>query len=115
MRVPYMAPTNLGGMRRYGGKPHPGVWNDNGSGQGRFTFHYRGKTYRIARLVCEAFHGPAPEGAVCMHLDENAANNKAENLAWGTQKENMNAPKLTKQRWSRVFSRLADRGIENVA
>ncbi len=27
-----------------------------------------------------------------MHLDENAANNGADNLAWGTQKENLNAP-----------------------
>jgi hypothetical protein len=29
---------------------------------------------------------------VCMHLDENSRNNKPENLAWGTQKENLNAP-----------------------
>jgi hypothetical protein len=27
-----------------------------------------------------------------MHLDENAANNRADNLAWGTQRENLNAP-----------------------
>ena len=27
-----------------------------------------------------------------MHLDENAANNRASNLRWGTQKENLNAP-----------------------
>jgi hypothetical protein len=27
-----------------------------------------------------------------MHLDENAANNRADNLRWGTQKENLNAP-----------------------
>ncbi|WP_425478956.1 hypothetical protein [Lysobacter antibioticus] len=27
-----------------------------------------------------------------MHLDENARNNRAENLARGTQKENLNAP-----------------------
>ena len=27
-----------------------------------------------------------------MHLDENARNNKPENLRWGTQKENLNAP-----------------------
>ncbi len=26
------------------------------------------------------------------HLDENAANNRANNLKWGTQKENLNAP-----------------------
>jgi hypothetical protein len=27
-----------------------------------------------------------------MHLDENSKNNRPENLAWGTQKENLNAP-----------------------
>ena len=27
-----------------------------------------------------------------MHLDENAVNNRASNLRWGTQKENLNAP-----------------------
>jgi hypothetical protein len=26
-----------------------------------------------------------------MHIDENAANNRAENICWGTQKENLNA------------------------
>ena len=44
-------------------------------------------------MVCEAFNGPPPfEGAVCMHLDENSTNNRSDNLAWGTQKENLNAP-----------------------
>jgi HNH endonuclease len=30
-----------------------------------------------------------------MHLDENAANNRASNLQWGTQKENLNADGFT--------------------
>lgn len=48
---------------------------------------------KVHRLVCEAFHGPPPfDRAVVIHLDENALNNKAENLKWGTQKENLNAP-----------------------
>jgi hypothetical protein len=29
-----------------------------------------------------------------MHLDENSRNNRPENLAWGTQKENLNAPQF---------------------
>jgi hypothetical protein len=50
---------------------------------------------KIHRLICEAFHGPPPfEGAVVLHLDENALNNKADNLRWGTQKENLNMPKF---------------------
>jgi hypothetical protein len=52
----------------------------------------RGRTYKIARLIAEAFHGPPPfDDAVVMHLDENAVNNRPENLKWGTQKENLNA------------------------
>jgi hypothetical protein len=48
---------------------------------------------KVHRLVCEAFHGPPPfEKAVVIHIDENALNNRPENLRWGTQKENMNMP-----------------------
>lgn len=48
---------------------------------------------KVHRLVCEAFHGPPPfDGAVVIHLDEDATNNRIENLRWGTQKENMNMP-----------------------
>lgn len=104
MRVPYNASMPNGGLRQYGGQPTWGVWNKQ---EGRFQLHYKGKNYKVAQLVCEAFHGekPTPE-SVCMHIDENAANNAATNLAWGTQKENMNAPgykayraKLSKRRW----------------
>lgn len=48
---------------------------------------------KIHRAVCEAFHGPPPfPKAVVLHLDEDALNNRPENLRWGTQRENMNAP-----------------------
>jgi hypothetical protein len=48
---------------------------------------------KVHRAVCEAFHGAPPfPRAVVIHLDENAVNNKPENLRWGTQKENLNAP-----------------------
>jgi hypothetical protein len=54
---------------------------------------YRGKNYKIHRLVCEAFHGAAPEGRqYVLHADEDATNNRPENLSWGTQKENLSAP-----------------------
>lgn len=90
MMIPYRGPMPKGGGRPYGGKPTFGVWN---KADGRFIVTIRGHTYKVARLVAEAFHGPAPsEDAVVMHLDENAANNRADNLHWGTQKENLNAP-----------------------
>ena len=50
------------------------------------------KTFKVHRLVCEAFHGPAPfDSAVVMHLDDDPANNRPENLRWATQKENLNS------------------------
>jgi hypothetical protein len=90
MVVPYEAKTPHGGVRQYGGYPHYGAWNKKDK---RFITFHKGKTYKIARLVCEAFNGRPPfDRAVCMHMDENPSNNKASNLSWGTQKENLNAP-----------------------
>lgn len=42
----------------------------------------------IHRLVLETFIGPCPEGMECRHLDGNPANNRLNNLKWGTYKEN---------------------------
>jgi len=53
---------------------------------------YRKKNYKIHRLVCEAFHGEPKPGQVVIHLDEDATNNRPDNLRWGSQKENLNAP-----------------------
>ena len=89
MYAPHRELMPKGGTRVYGGQPTFGVWNKK---DGRFIAVIRGVTYKIHRLVTEAFHGPSPfEDAVAMHLDENAANNRAANLRWGTQKENLNA------------------------
>lgn len=90
MVAPYEAAMPHGGVRQYGGQPHFGIWNKL---DGRFQMLYKGKIHKVHRLVCEAFHGPAPSnGHICMHVDENAANNAPDNLKWGTQKENLNAP-----------------------
>lgn len=92
MVKPYRGAMPHGGERPYGGEPHFGVWNKQDA---RFIIVYKGRTYKVARLICEAFHGPPPrDKPVCMHLDENAANNRPENLAWGSQKENLNAPRF---------------------
>ena len=51
----------------------------------------RGGGRRIAythKLVCEAWHGPRPEGMQCRHLDGNPLNCTPENLRWGTPREN---------------------------
>ena len=88
MVAPYLAPMPRGGERQYGGEPHFGVWNKQ---DGRFIVVNKGKTYKVSRLVCEAFHGAAPsDDNICIHIDENASNNRPSNLKWGTQKENLN-------------------------
>lgn len=44
----------------------------------------------VHRLVATAFIGPAPEGMpICRHKDNDPANNRPSNLAWGTQADNM--------------------------
>lgn len=74
--------------KQYGGTARTGSWDGH-----RYILHWQGKTYKVARLVCEAFYGAAPaDKSVCMHLDENSRNNNPTNLQWGTQKENLNAP-----------------------
>lgn len=89
-RVPHRKPMPYGGYRTYGGTPTYGTLAQD---QWRYIYNYKGKNYKVHRLVCEAFNGPAPfEKAVVMHLDDDATNNKPENLAWGTQKQNLNAP-----------------------
>lgn len=43
----------------------------------------------VHRLVCVAFHGPAPEGCLVAHNDGSRDNNAASNLRWATPRENM--------------------------
>lgn len=51
------------------------------------------KFVKVHQIVCLAFHGPKPfPEALVMHLDENSRNNRPDNLSWGTQKQNLNAP-----------------------
>jgi hypothetical protein len=45
--------------------------------------------HKVHRLVCEAFHGPAPVGCEVALLDGNSRNNAAENLRWVTHRENV--------------------------
>lgn len=97
MVIPYQARTPNGGHRQYGGNPNPGQWDGS-----RYLYVYKGHTLKVHRLVCEAFNGLPPDGAVCMHLDEDSSNNLPSNLAWGTQKENLNAPGFIKYCRSRT-------------
>lgn len=103
---PKHAPLHQGGFRRYLPKPTKGLERRAARDAGHvyLGIHHRDfGNIKIHRAVCEAFHGPAPfEGAVVIHLDENALNNRPENLKWGTQKENLNMPKIKAYHRSRV-------------
>lgn len=46
------------------------------------------KRVRIHKLVAEAFLGPCPPGQEVRHLDDDKGNNRSENLAYGTHREN---------------------------
>jgi len=86
--LPYSVAMPHGGYRTREVVPTFGQWDGD-----RFHVVIRRKTYNVARLVCEAFHGIAPtDSPNCLHGDENARNNVPTNLTWGTQKENLNAP-----------------------
>lgn len=105
---PSTAKMPNGGNRSYHPKPTYGYEEKSASGRpgipkrriirvGRLK-----KTFKIAQLVCEAFHGPKPFAkAVTIHLDEDPSNNKPDNLKWGTQKENLNMPKF--KEWQKTI------------
>lgn len=46
------------------------------------------KTFKVHRLVLEAFVGPCPEGMECRHLNGNPADNRLANLVWGSKSQN---------------------------
>jgi hypothetical protein len=66
------------------------------SGRLRVVIKRGGRTlnFRIHKLVAEAFLGPRPPGLVIIHKDEDQTNNRASNLKYGTQRENLNMPKF---------------------
>lgn len=49
---------------------------------------YFGRNVYAHALVCEAFHGPRPEGMEVAHHDGNRLNNQAGNLRWTTHRDN---------------------------
>lgn len=87
-----------GGAREYTPKPTCGYKRKS---QKNATHTYMGVYYKhfgnikVHQAICEAFYGPKPsKESVVIHLDEDATNNKPDNLKWGSQKENLNMAKI---------------------
>lgn len=91
MCIPRQTKMPYGGTKWVGGL----ICTGSVAPDGRVQVGIRGKTHRLHQLVCETFHGPKPfPGAVVMHLNDDQTDNRAANLKWGTQKENLNSPKF---------------------
>lgn len=48
----------------------------------------KGKSFRVHRIVLEAFVGPRPPGLICCHKDGDYHNNRLGNIHWSTHKQN---------------------------
>lgn len=57
------------------------------SRNGTHQVHLMGGTYRVARLVAEAFIGDIPDGIDVIHWDGDKSNNYVDNLRLCTRKE----------------------------
>jgi hypothetical protein len=73
--------SNMGRVKFFNGRVGRGTINS----QVRQT-----SNLYVHRLVCEAFHGPPPAAdSQVDHVDGDSLNNRADNLEWVTQRENV--------------------------
>lgn len=99
----YYETSNLGGLNRLRVRitrsdgrvawsksgPIKGHPNATGHVVVRLKSPTRSINTQMHRIVCEAFHGPAPEGKpLVLHWDDNPSNNRADNLRWGDLSDN---------------------------
>ena len=68
---------------------HPAHWTFGWArGNGYLYLQYRGVTYSVHRLICEAFHG-LPAGREVDHINHDRADNRPCNLRWVTHTTNL--------------------------
>jgi thymidylate synthase ThyX len=86
---------------------------------GRVVISWGGKTEQVSRIVARTFLRAGADDTVVRHLNDNALDNRVENLAWGTDEENRQDSKANgtwaKKAWveETVFS-ISSVGIEPV-
>jgi hypothetical protein len=80
--------------RRYRGKLLTSVLDSSGYLIVRLSEGGKCKNGYIQRMVLRAFVGEPPEGMECAHLDGTRTNNRINNLAWVSIKENASHRKL---------------------
>jgi hypothetical protein len=74
----------------YGPSGHRLAVNPHKDGYHYFSPSPTWKLVKVHRAVALAFHGPPPESQpIVRHLNGDPSDNRPENLAWGTQSENM--------------------------
>jgi hypothetical protein len=56
--------------------------------KGYLRIEIAGVTRQLHAVICEAFNGPAQPGQLCRHLNDDRADNRPENLAWGSALDN---------------------------
>lgn len=87
----------------------------------RVAWVYRGKKKlrhpkKIYQLMAKTYLGPKPfKGALVRHLDGDCHNDSAENLAWGSHKENMEDLRKHREEWSPLTNELKEQIREDIS
>lgn len=87
--------SNLGRVRSYanrsgrGRRLLPKILKSNPDTRGYLSLRIAGRTRRVHTLVAAAFIGLCPKGQEVMHGDDDRANSQADNLSYGTRRQNL--------------------------
>jgi hypothetical protein len=71
------------------------------------------RALRVHRLVCSAFHGRAPAGWECDHINHQRDDNRAENLRWVTLEQNR-ARRLVASGERHPFAKLSGNDVQQI-
>lgn len=69
-----------------------------------------GNAHYVHALVCEAWHGPRPDGMVCCHNDGDPTNNTPENVRWDTWHSNV----LDRSKHAKSFRKLTADDVREI-